>query len=99
MSVPTFIGYLLLAFSAGLVLHPAFAFVSRRISDRLWNRKVRVVTATLRAEGWTILGPDETIPQLDARRPKAPSSDPLDGWGEVETGIGFTTRGNTGVWS
>lgn len=66
MSVPTFIGYLLLAFTAGLVAHPLFTSITRRISDRMWARKVHVVTTALKAEGWTIMAPDDTLPHLNA---------------------------------
>ena len=104
MSVPTFIGFLLLAFSAGLVLHPAVASTICWISDKKRDRKISKAAKLLTDAGWTVLHPDQTTPvQLRVRdgwgeRPKGPSPDPLAGWGEVETGIGFTTRGNTGVW-
>jgi hypothetical protein len=92
MSVPTFIGYLLLAFTAGLVLHPVFASVSRKISDRLWNRRVNAVVNSLRADGWTVLEPDHTVPtQATSTRPTVP--DDWDSWGVVETGLGSTARG------
>lgn len=89
MSTPAFIGWILLAFTAGLVLHPLVAATVRWVYDKMHDRKIQKASVLLTDAGWTVLHPDHTQPQLGLvdtgrdDRPSSPANDPLAGWGFV----------------
>ena len=77
----------LIAFTAGLVLHPLFATAGRGIATALHDRKVRKALVTVEKAGWILSRPDDTVPVLglvDDRRPSTPA---VDGW--PASGFGY----------